>query len=151
MVRTMISSQWCCASKNALTSGVVIRGARFPYNTERIAEVERRRIESKKSWAAKGGYIGRDGKESRSYFWARQYLVHQLCGLSLLNLQVIPARRLRKKFASTSPEATPLLIWGDIKTYIDCSLRTGETHCNEMHPCGFRQLFPQQSGSLGGR
>jgi hypothetical protein len=48
-VRTMISSQWCSASKNAVTSGVVMRGARFPYNTDKIAEVEKRRIESKKS------------------------------------------------------------------------------------------------------
>jgi hypothetical protein len=32
-----------------VTSGVVIRGAPFPYNTERIAEVEKRQIESKKS------------------------------------------------------------------------------------------------------
>ena len=57
VVRTMISSQWCSASKKAATSGVVIRGARFPYNTERIAEVEKRRIESKKSWVVKGGLL----------------------------------------------------------------------------------------------
>ena len=49
MIRTMSSSQWCSASKNAVTSGVVIRGARFPYNTDKIADVEKRRIESKKS------------------------------------------------------------------------------------------------------
>jgi len=115
VVRTMISSQWCWASKNALTSGVVIRGARFPYNTERIAEVERRRIESKKSWAAQGGYFVNGGKECWPYFRARQHLVHQLCGLSLLNLRVIPARRLGKNLACTSPEATPLLVWGALR------------------------------------
>jgi len=71
VVRTMISSQWCWALKNALTSGVVIRGARFPYNTERIAEVERRRIESKKSWAVKGCYFGKGGKEHQSYLRSR--------------------------------------------------------------------------------
>jgi hypothetical protein len=59
VVRTMISSQWCSASKKAATSGVVIRGARFPYNTERIAEVEKRRIESKKSWLVKGGLLSK--------------------------------------------------------------------------------------------
>ena len=64
---------------------------------------------------SKGGYIERGGKKPRSYFRARQYLEHQLRGLSLLNLRVIPARRLRKNFACTSPEATPLLVWGALR------------------------------------
>jgi len=65
MVRTMSSSQWCSASKNAVTSGVVIRGARFPYNTERIAELEKRRIESKKSCPAKEVILGKVGRGAR--------------------------------------------------------------------------------------
>lgn len=114
----MSSSQWCSASKNALTSGVVIRGARFPYNAERIAEVEKRRIEPKKSWAIKGGYFGRGGKERPSYFRACQYVVHQLCGLGLLNLQMIPACRLGENFACTSPQAAPFFIWRQDKKYV---------------------------------
>ena len=111
-VRTMSSSQWCSASKNALTSGVVIRGARFPYNTERITEVEKRRIESKKSWATiKEGYFGEGGKERSSYIRVCQHFVHQLGCLSMLNLQVISARRLCQNFTCTSPKAAPLFIW----------------------------------------
>ena len=139
MVRTMSSSQWCWASKKAVTSGVVIRGARFPYNTDKMAEVEKRRIESKKPWPAKE-VISWGLRGVSSHLWASEHLVHQLRGFSVLSIEMISARRLCQNFACTSPETTPLVIWRNtIK--LNCSPRSGGTDCSEMPPCGSRQLF----------
>ena len=55
-------------------------------------------------------YFGKGGKELSSYFRARQYVVHQLCGFGLLDAQVTSACRLCQSFACTSPEATPVVI-----------------------------------------